>query len=201
MRFKPFALILVFLATAATALPPAGTFSIVAYDSATGEVGVAVQSCVFSVGPPVTWARGGVGAVATQAQTNESYGPRGLDLLAEGLSPKAALDKLLADDEARENRQLALIDAQGNTAAYTGGSCMSWAGDAQGANFSCQGNILASGQVLLGMISAFTANPDAELSLRMILALEAAQAAGGDSRGQQSAAIIVGRFHPDHPEY
>jgi len=195
------ALALVLFATAALALPPAGTFSIVAYDAVTGEVGVAVQSCVFSVGPPVAWARGGVGAVATQAQTNESYGPRGLDLMAAGLSPKEALDKLLDGDEARESRQLALIDAKGNTAAFTGGSCMSWAGDAQGANFSCQGNILASGQVLMGMIQAFTANPDAELSLRMILALEAAQAAGGDSRGQQSAAIVVGRHHPDHPEY
>ncbi len=192
---------IILLAIGVLALPAAATFSIVAYDSATGEVGVAVQSCVFSVGPPVAWARGGVGALATQAQTNESYGPRGLDLMAQGLSPKEALNKLLEDDEARESRQIALIDVQGNTAAFTGGSCMSWAGDAQGANFSCQGNILASGQVLMGMITAFTSNPDAELSLRMILALEAAQAAGGDSRGQQSAAIVVGRHHPDHPEY
>ncbi len=193
--------LLLLLPSLLLALPPAGTFSIVAHDPLTGEVGVAVQSCVFSVGPPVAWARAGVGAVATQAQTNESFGPRGLELMAAGLDPQAALDSLLAKDDARENRQLALIDANGATAAYTGGLCMSWAGDAQGPNFSCQGNILASGQVLLGMIEAFTSNPDEELALRMILALQAAQEAGGDSRGQQSAAIVVGRYHPDHPEY
>ncbi len=194
-------LVLLLLPALAMALPPAGTFSIVAHDPQTGEVGVAVQSCVFSVGPPVAWARAGVGAVATQAQTNESFGPRGLALMAEGLDAQAALDSLLASDEERENRQLALIDAGGNTAAYSGGLCMYWAGDAQGPNFSCQGNILVSGQVLLGMINAFTSHPDEELALRLILALQAAQEAGGDSRGQQSAAVIVGRHHPDHPEY
>jgi uncharacterized Ntn-hydrolase superfamily protein len=121
--------------------------------------------------------------------------------MAEGLSAQAALDSLLAGDEGRENRQLAIIDRQGSAAAFTGEQCMSWAGDFQGSGFSCQGNILASGKVLEDMVSAFTGNPDDELALRMILALEAAQAAGGDSRGQQSAAILIGRAHSGHPEY
>jgi len=185
----------------ALADPPVGTFSIVAYDSLTGEVGVAVQSRVFSVGPPVAWARAGVGAVATQAQTNESFGPRGLDLMEDGLSARQALDSLLAGDGDRELRQVGIVDAAGRTAAWTGGKCSSWAGDAQGAGFSCQGNILVSGKVVAGMAEAFMKSAGEELGLRMILALEAGQAAGGDRRGRQSAAIVIGREHPDHPEY
>jgi len=183
------------------AAPAAGTFSIVAHDADTGELGVAVQSCVFSVGPPVAWVRAGVGAVATQAQTNESFGPRGLALLESGLPVQAVLDSLLGPDENRESRQIAIIDSKGRTAAHTGELCMNWAGDRQGGGFSCQGNILAGAAVVDGMLRAFEESQGEELALRMILALQAGQAAGGDTRGQQSAAVIVGRFHPDRPEY
>ena len=179
----------------------AATFSIVAYDPATGELGVAVQSKVYGVGPRVAWAAGGVGAVATQAQSNETFGPRGLALLAAGLTASAARDTLLAGDEGRDLRQLALVDAAGRVAAWTGPGCSNWAGDEQGAHFSCQGNILVSEAVVADMARAYRESAGRELADRLIAALEAGQAAGGDSRGQQSAALLVTRAHPDFPEY
>jgi uncharacterized Ntn-hydrolase superfamily protein len=160
-----------------------------------------VQSRVFGVGPRVAWARGGIGAVATQAQSNESFGPTGLYLLEAGLSAEETLDWLLAHDEARAYRQVGIVDARGGVANWTGANCLSWAGDSAGVAYSCQGNILASGQVVAGMVQAFETTRGQELGRRLITALEAAQAAGGDSRGQQSAAILIGREHPQYPEY
>ncbi|MBM3316573.1 MAG: DUF1028 domain-containing protein [Candidatus Eisenbacteria bacterium] len=183
------------------AAEPAGTFSIVAYDSLTNEVGVAVQSRVFGVGPRVAWVRGGVGAIATQAQSNESFGPTGLYLMDAGLSAEEALDWLLGHDEGRDSRQVGVVDARGGVATWTGRGCMDWAGDSSGTTFACQGNILAGRAVVAEMVRAFTAAAGEELAERLIAALEAGQAAGGDSRGQQSAAILIGRPHRDYPEY
>lgn len=178
-----------------------GTFSIVAYDSTTGEVGVAVQSRVFGVGVRVAWARGGIGAIATQASSNESFGPNGLTLLEAGLTAQETLDKLLGDDEGRSNRQVGVVDAGGGVANWTGTGCSSWAGDSAGVGVTCQGNILTGPDVVTDMIRAFRRTSGEELARRMIAALEAGQAAGGDSRGQQSAAILIGRYHPQYPEY
>lgn len=189
------------LALVAFAAPAAATFSIVAYDPETGELGVAVQSKVFGVGPRVAWSRGGLGAIATQAQSNETFGPNGLALLATGLEAAAVRDTLLARDAGRDLRQLAIVDAAGRVAAWTGPGCSHWAGDAQGAHFSCQGNILAGPAVVAEMARAFSESKGRELGDRLIAALEAGQAAGGDSRGQQSAALLVTRPHPDYPEY
>jgi len=183
------------------AAEPCGTFSIVAHDSATGEVGVAVQSRVFGVGPRVAWAQGGVGAIATQAQSNESFGPDGLRLLAAGLTAQETLDSLLARDEDRDHRQVGVVDAQGTAAQWTGSGCLDWAGQAAGMGFTCQGNILTGADVVAGMARAFEETAGQELGHRLIAALEAGQAAGGDSRGQQSAAILIGRHHPRYPEY
>lgn len=183
------------------AAPAAATFSIVAYDAATGEVGVAVQSKVYGVGPRVAWTLGGVGAVATQAQSNETFGPNGLKLLAVGLSAEETLKQLLAHDEGRDMRQVAVIDLNGGIAAWTGSGCSDWAGDRQGADYSCQGNILAGQAVVDDMAAAFEAAAGGELAHRLIAALEAGQAAGGDKRGRQSAAVLVGRAHADFPEY
>jgi uncharacterized Ntn-hydrolase superfamily protein len=180
---------------------PCGTFSIVAHDPATGEVGVAVQSRVFGVGQRVAWAQGGVGAVATQAQSNESFGPNGLRMLAAGLTAQETLDALLAHDQGRDNRQVGVVDAQGGVANWTGSGCLNWAGDSAGVGFTCQGNILTGADVVAGMARAFQETAGQELALRLITALEAGQAAGGDSRGQQSAAILIGRYHPQYPEY
>ncbi|MBN2171686.1 MAG: DUF1028 domain-containing protein [Candidatus Krumholzibacteriota bacterium] len=188
-------------AAPAAADVPAGTFSIVARDSVTGEVGVAVQSKVFGVGPRVAWALGGAGAVATQAQSNESFGPDGLRLLAAGLSAGETLDWLLARDPARDNRQVGVVDAKGGVAAWTGAGCSDWAGDSSGVDFTCQGNILAGPAVVAEMARAFGETSGQELARRLLAALEAAQAAGGDRRGRQSAAILIGRPHPDYPEY
>jgi len=188
-------------ASPAAADVPAGTFSVAARDSVTGEVGVAVQSKVFGVGPRVAWALGGAGAIATQAQSNESFGPDGLRLLDAGLSAGEVLDWLLAHDPGRENRQAGVVDASGGVAAWTGAACMDWAGDSTGVDFTCQGNILAGPAVVAEMARAFHETSGQELARRLLAALEAAQAAGGDRRGRQSAAILVGRPHPDYPEY
>ncbi len=196
------ALLLAFLASvSAGADPPAGTFSIVAFDPLTGEVGVAVQSRVFGVGPRVAWVQGGVGAIATQARSNESFGPDGLALLAEGLSAQETLDRLLKADDDPDSRQVGVVDVRGGVAAWTGPGCMNWAGDSAGVSFTCQGNILTGADVVAGMVGAFTATEGQELARRMLAALDAAQAAGGDSRGQQSAALLIGRPHPQYPEY
>lgn len=171
---------------------PLGTFSIVAYDSLTGEIGVAVQSRAFSVGSAVSWAEAGVGAIATQASTNQAFGPKGLDLLRDGLDSKAVLECLLAEDSGRENRQVAVIDARGRAANFTGSQCLAWAGGRTGTNYACQGNILVSEAVVAAMAEAFETG-EGELAERLLGALVAAQAAGGDKRGMQSAALLVVR--------
>ena len=170
--------------------PLAHTFSIVARDGRTGEIGVAVQSHYFSVGPVVPWAEAGVGAVATQSLVLVDYGPRGLDLMRQGLTARQALDSLLRGDPARDGRQVAMVDAHGNVAAWTGPSCIPDAGDVQGDQFSCQANLMASPAIWPAMKQAFAA-AQGELSERLMQALEAAQKAGGDIRGRQSAAMVV----------
>lgn len=190
-----------FLAPAAHASDLCGTFSIAAFDSLTGESGVAVQSRVFGVGPRVAWVEGGVGAIATQARSNESFGPTGLKLLASGLSAQETLDWLLAHDPEKSFRQVGIVDARGGVANWTGAGCSAWAGDSAGLAFTCQGNILVNADVVRGMVRAFQETAGQELARRLLAALDAAQAAGGDSRGQQSAAILIGRLHPVFTEY
>jgi uncharacterized Ntn-hydrolase superfamily protein len=168
------------------------TFSIVAVDVAAGEVGCAVQSRYFAVGAVVPWAKAGVGAVATQAAGVAAYGPRVLSLLEEGVEPAAALDRALGVDPGRESRQLGVVTADGRAAAHTGSECMAWAGHRVGDGYAVQGNILAAEAVVAEMERAFLegAGPLAE---RLVAALEAGQAAGGDARGQQSSALVVER--------
>lgn len=170
----------------------AHTYSIVARDSATGEPGVAVQSHYFSVGPIVPWAEAGVGAIATQSLVLVDYGPNGLGLLRRGLTARAALDSLLRADAHNEGRQVAIVDAHGNVATYTGSACIPDAGHAAGAQFSCQANLMANERVWPAMKAAFE-RAKGDLAERMLQALEAAEVAGGDIRGRQSAAIVVVR--------
>jgi uncharacterized Ntn-hydrolase superfamily protein len=170
-----------------------GTFSIVAADVEAGEVGCAVQSRYFAVGSVVPWAKAGVGSVATQAAGVAAYGPKVLALLEEGLDPSAALDRALADDGARELRQLGVVTADGRAAAHTGADCLPWAGHLVGAGYAVQGNILAGEAVVTEMERAFLVATGVSLAERLVSALEAAQAAGGDRRGQQSSAIVVER--------
>ncbi|HEV2837475.1 MAG TPA: DUF1028 domain-containing protein, partial [Pyrinomonadaceae bacterium] len=166
------------------------TFSIVARDPATGELGVAVQSHWFSVGPIVAWAEAGVGAVATQSFVDPSYGKNGLDLMRAGKSAPDTLKELLAKDEGREVRQVAMIDAQGRVDAWTGKNDIQAAGHIVGTNFSVQANLMLNDKVWPAMSRAFE-NTRGDLADRMLAALDAAQAAGGDIRGRQSAALIV----------
>ncbi len=169
----------------------AHTFSIVAVDEATGDIGVAVQSHWFSVGSIVSWAEAGVGAVATQSMINASFGPRGLALLKQGKSPKEALHILLESDEGREFRQVAIIDPQGRVAAFTGNKCIAEAGDIQGKGYSVQANMMLNNTIWPAMSKAYEQSKGQPLAERLMAALEAAQQAGGDIRGQQSAALIV----------
>jgi uncharacterized Ntn-hydrolase superfamily protein len=171
---------------------PRGTFSIVAFDPQRGDVGAAVQSKYFAVGAVVPWARAGVGAVATQAAGRAAYGPEILELLARGLEPSEAMERALAGDERRETRQLGVVDVKGRAAAFTGSECGEWAGHVTGAGFAAQGNILAGEAVVTEMARAFEST-EGELAERLVAALEAAQAAGGDRRGRQSAALVVER--------
>lgn len=168
----------------------AGTYSILARDPSTGELGVAVQSHWFSVGPIVPWARAGVGAVATQANVEVSYGPRGLELLERGADAPSALRQLLSEDPLSASRQVAIVDSAGRVAAHTGEGCMHFAGDTQGESVSCQANIMASEQVWPAMLAAYEGHQGA-LSERLLAALDAAELEGGDVRGRQSAAILV----------
>lgn len=170
--------------------PFAHTYSIVARDTVTGEMGVAVQSHWFSVGSLVTWGKAGIGVVATQSFVNPSFGPRGLALLENGLTPELAVNTLLELDEGREVRQLAILDAQGNVAAFTGKNCIEEAGHIVGDNFSVQANLMYKKTVWPSMAKAF-ANANGSLAERMLTAMEAAQNEGGDIRGKQSAAILV----------
>jgi len=170
--------------------PLAHTYSIVARDPLSGEMGVAVQSHWFSVGSLVTWAEAGVGAVATQAMVNADYGPLGLDLMRGGLSAPQALQALLGADEGREIRQVAMLDARGNIAAHTGSRCIPGAGHETGEGFSVQANMMVNDQVWPAMAAAYRAS-SGSLAERLLAALDAGQAAGGDVRGQQSAAILT----------
>ncbi|HEY0762017.1 MAG TPA: DUF1028 domain-containing protein [Pyrinomonadaceae bacterium] len=169
---------------------PVHTFSIVARDPATGELGVAVQSHWFSVGPIVPWVEAGVGAIATQSFVDPSYGKNGLELMRAGKSAPDTLKELLAKDEGREVRQVAMIDAQGRVDAWTGKNDIQAAGHIVGKNFSVQANLMLNDKVWPAMARAFE-NTKGDLADRMLAALDAAQAAGGDIRGRQSAAIIV----------
>ena len=171
------------------------TYSIVARDPATGQLGVAVQSHWFSVGSIVSWAESGVGAVATQSFVDPAYGPRGLERMRSGESAPEALSALLAADEGREVRQVAMIDAEGRVDAWTGGNCIPAAGHLVGENFSVQANLMGSETVWPAMAEAFE-NSGGDLAERLLRAMEAAEAEGGDIRGRQSAAILVVRGEP-----
>ncbi len=168
------------------------TFSIVARDGAAGELGVAVASRFFAVGSVVPWARVGVGAVATQAFANTSFGWRGLDLLESGLTPREAVDVLIRGDEDPSRRQLGIVSDEGLSATYTGADCLSWAGGRNGPDYAIQGNILAGEAVVADMERAFLETRGA-LAERLYAALTAGEEAGGDSRGKQSAALLVVR--------
>ena len=171
------------------------TYSIVARDAKTGEFGVAVQSHYFQVGPNVPWALSGVGAVATQSRVNVSYGPLGLELLRSGYTAAQALKALTSGDSQPEIRQCAIVDAAGNVAAHTGSKCIAAAGHQLGDGFSCQANLMEKDTVWAAMAEAFTST-DAPLAERMMAALEAAEAEGGDIRGKQSAAMLVVSGNP-----
>lgn len=176
---------------------PVATFSILGFDPGTGEVGGAVQSRVFSVGNGVLWAEAGVGVVATQAIVDVSYGPKGIALLRAGMSPDAII-KAIWDSDAdprpdnwsKQGRQFAVIDAKGNTAVFTGPKATAWAGHRQGKFTTAQGNILAGEPVVVDMVKAFE-ETTGHLSMRLMAALDAGQAAGGDKRGMQSAAVLI----------
>jgi uncharacterized Ntn-hydrolase superfamily protein len=172
--------------------PQPSTFSIVGYDPQAREWGVAVQSKFLCVGALVPWARAGAGAVATQAYCNTSFGPEGLALMEQGASAQEALDRLVAGDEGRARRQVGLVDARGGAATFTGAECSDWAGGLTGPNYAAQGNILVSGATVEALAKTFE-TARGELADRLVAALTAAQAAGGDRRGQQSAAVLVVR--------
>ena len=184
---------------AAEPLWDTGTFSILGFDPATGEVGGAVQSRVFSVGNGVLWAEAGVGAAATQAIVDVSYGPKAIELLKAGMTPGAIIPAILASDPdpglngqswTKEGRQFAVMDARGNYAAHTGPQATPWAGNKGGKFCTAQGNILAGESVVSEMVRAFEGTTG-HLSLRLMAALDAGQAAGGDKRGKQSAAMLI----------
>ena len=170
--------------------PIIATFSIVAFDPETKELGVAVASRALAVGAIAPYAKAGIGAISTQARANVTYGPRGLDMLAEGMSPDQVLEKLLGEDEGRASRQVGIIDAEGNARTYTGDGCSDWAGGIAGKNFAVQGNILTGEAVVKAMAETFE-KAEGDLGTRMLAAMEAGQEAGGDSRGRQSASILI----------
>src|SRR5215218_8141781 len=171
--------------------PLAHTFSIVARDSVTGEMGVAVQSHWFSVGTSVSWAEAGVGAIATQSFINKSFGPRGLALLRSGLTAQQTLDSLLATDAGRDVRQVAIVDTLSNVAVHTGKSCIDYAGHVKGVSFSVQSNMMLTNKVPAAMAAAFEKGTGKPLAERLLDALDAAQVVGGDIRGKQAAAMII----------
>jgi uncharacterized Ntn-hydrolase superfamily protein len=168
------------------------TFSIVGYDPNAQEWGIAVQSKFLAVGAVVPWALAGVGAVATQSYANTSFGPDGLALMAKGLSAQVALDRLVGADSEGPRRQVGMVDAQGKAATFTGDECHEWAGGLTGRHYAAQGNILVSGATVEAMARTFEAT-QGELADRLVAALAAGQAAGGDRRGRQSAAVLVVR--------
>ncbi len=168
------------------------TFSIVALDPANGDLGIAVESKFLSVGAVVPWAMAGLGAIATQSWANTSYGPRGLRLLKQGLTPKQVGQKLIGNDRQADQRQFGIVDSKGRAFTYTGGGCYEWAGGMARKNFAAQGNILASPQVVDALVETFE-SVRGDLAERLLTALAAGQAAGGDRRGQESAALLVVR--------
>ncbi len=168
------------------------TFSIVARDPQAGESGIAVQSKFLAVGAVVPWAKAGAGAIATQSWANTSYGPRGLELLASGLSVQETLAQLIGEDDGRASRQVGIVGVDGQPATFTGDQCFPWAGGQVGEHYTCQGNILVGKDTVLAMARTF-GQTTGRLCDRLVAALAAGQAAGGDSRGQQSAALLVVR--------
>jgi len=180
--------------------PPLSTFSIVGYDPQVQEWGVAVESKFLAVGAVVPWAKAGVGAVATQSYANVSFGPNGLAMMAQGMSAQETLDQLIAEDEGRARRQVGLIDAQGRAVTFTGDECHAWAGGLTGPYFAAQGNILVSGVTVEAMAKTF-GGAQGELADRLVAALSAGQAAGGDRRGRQSAAVLVVRSEGGYGGY
>ena len=167
------------------------TFSIIARCPRTGMLGVATSSKFLAAGGGVPYVRAGVGAIASQSFANPYLGIDGLTLLEQGLTSARALEKLIEDDRGRELRQVAIVDRDGNTAAYTGAQCIPWAGQVEGGGYVCIGNILAAEEVVKAMARAFETSKEEELPERLLRALEAAQEAGGDRRGRQSAGILV----------
>ncbi len=166
------------------------TFSIVGYDPDKEELGIAVQSKFLAVGAVVPWAKAKVGAIATQALANLDYGEEGLKLLEEGYSAVEVIEKLRAEDENDQSRQVGVVSANGESASFTGDDCYDWAGGLTGENFACQGNILVGEETVQAMADTFT-NTEGDLADRLVTALEAGQKAGGDKRGRQSAALLV----------
>jgi uncharacterized Ntn-hydrolase superfamily protein len=168
------------------------TFSIVAFDPQTDSLGVAVQSKFLAVGSVVPWARAGVGALATQAMANYNYGPRGLDLMSDGNTAEQTVEALTSSDEDREHRQVGVLDARGQAATFTGSECFDWAGGVTGEHYAAQGNILVGKETVEAMARAYE-ETNGDLAARLLGALDAGQGAGGDSRGKQSAALLVVR--------
>jgi uncharacterized Ntn-hydrolase superfamily protein len=166
------------------------TFSIVAFEPETKALGVAVQSRFLAVGAIVPWARAGVGAVATQAMANFNYGPRGMDLMSRGKTAEETLQALISSDDEREHRQLGVVDARGRVATFTGSECFEWAGGVAGEHYAAQGNILVGRETVEAMAETFETTTG-DLAGRLLAALDAGQTAGGDSRGKQSAALLV----------
>jgi uncharacterized Ntn-hydrolase superfamily protein len=168
------------------------TFSIVAFDPQTDSLGVAVQSKFLAVGSVVPWARAGVGALATQAMANYNYGPRGLDLMSDGNTAEQTVEALTSSDDDREHRQVGVLDARGQAATFTGSECFDWAGGVTGEHYAAQGNILVGKETVEAMARAYE-ETNGDLAARLLGALDAGQGAGGDSRGKQSAALLVVR--------
>ena len=168
------------------------TFSIVAFDPETDSLGVAVQSKFLAVGSIVPWARAGTGAVATQAMANYNFGPRGLGLMSRGKTARETVEALISADDEREHRQLGVVDAEGRAATFTGDECFEWAGGVTGEYYAAQGNILVGKETVTEMAKTFEDIPG-DLAGRLLAALDAGQQAGGDSRGKQSAALLVVR--------
>jgi uncharacterized Ntn-hydrolase superfamily protein len=193
MRLRSGLLLALLAATASAAPPSPSTFSIVAADPDAGELGVAVASRFFSVGSVVPWARAGVGAIATQSNANTSFGPRGLELLERGLKPQEALDVLLRGDEGRDHRQVGIVAPDGGSATTTGTGCTAWAGGRRGPGYAVQGNILTGEAVVVALEKGFLESKGKPLAERLLAALLAGDAAGGDARGRQSAALLVVR--------
>jgi len=171
--------------------PPVATYSLCACDLAAGQWGVATQSKFLAVGSVVPWAEPHVGAIATQAYANPRYGPEGLAFLREGLSAEDVVDRLTSADDERAHRQLGVVDAAGRAATYTGDDCLAWAGGRTGEGYAAQGNILVSGATVDALAETFGSSAGKPLAERLLDSLDAAEAAGGDSRGRQSAALIV----------